>query len=33
MQVVPRQAHGPTEPRALLRLAEANVEWFTRWLK
>ncbi len=33
MQVVPRQAHGPTEPRALLRLAEANVEWFSRWLK
>ncbi len=33
MQVIPRQAHGPTEPRALQRLGEANVEWFTRWLK
>ncbi|HJV91188.1 MAG TPA: S9 family peptidase [Holophagaceae bacterium] len=33
MQVVPRQAHGPTEPRALQRLAEANLEWFTRWFK
>ena len=28
MLVVPRQAHGPTEPRALLRLGEANLEWF-----
>jgi dipeptidyl aminopeptidase/acylaminoacyl peptidase len=33
MQVVPRQGHGPTEPRALQRLAEANLAWFTRWLK
>lgn len=28
MLVVPRQAHGPTEPRALQRLAEANLDWF-----
>jgi dipeptidyl aminopeptidase/acylaminoacyl peptidase len=33
MQVAPRQNHGPTEPRALLRFAEANLDWFSAKLK
>ncbi len=33
MLVVPRQAHGPTEPKALLKLMETNVSWFEEKLK
>lgn len=33
MLVVPRQAHGPTEPKAMLKLMQTNVEWFTEKLK
>ncbi len=33
MLVIPRQAHGPTEPKALLKLMETNVSWFEEKLK
>jgi dipeptidyl aminopeptidase/acylaminoacyl peptidase len=33
MLVVPRQGHGPTEPKALLKLMQTNVEWFAEKLK
>ncbi len=33
MLVVPRQAHGPTEPKALLKIMETNVSWFEEKLK
>jgi dipeptidyl aminopeptidase/acylaminoacyl peptidase len=33
MLVVPRQAHGPPEPKALLKLMETNVSWFEEKLK
>ncbi len=33
MLVVPRQAHGPTEPKALLKIMETNVNWFEEKLK
>jgi dipeptidyl aminopeptidase/acylaminoacyl peptidase len=28
MLVAPRQAHGPTEPKMLLKIMQTNVEWF-----
>lgn len=28
MLVVPRQAHGPTEPKAMLKIMETNLAWF-----
>jgi dipeptidyl aminopeptidase/acylaminoacyl peptidase len=33
MLVVPRQGHGPTEPKALLKLMQTNVDWFVEKLK
>lgn len=33
MLVVPRQGHGPTEPKAMLKLMQTNLEWFTEKLK
>ncbi|MBI1751205.1 MAG: S9 family peptidase [Acidobacteria bacterium] len=33
MQVLPRQGHALTGPLALQRAAEANLAWFSRWLK
>lgn len=33
MQVMPRQGHAPAEPLALQRVAEANLDWFSRRLK
>lgn len=32
MLVMPRQAHGPTEPKMLLKIMQTNVEWFDRYL-
>ncbi len=28
MLLIPRQAHGPTEPTSLSKLMETNVSWF-----
>jgi dipeptidyl aminopeptidase/acylaminoacyl peptidase len=33
MLVIPRQAHGPAEPKALLKLMETNLSWFEQKLK
>lgn len=33
MLVLPRQPHGPNEPRMRLRAMEANLEWFEKYLK
>jgi dipeptidyl aminopeptidase/acylaminoacyl peptidase len=30
MLVMPRQAHGPTEPKMLLKIMQTNVEWFDK---
>jgi dipeptidyl aminopeptidase/acylaminoacyl peptidase len=30
MLVMPRQAHGPTEPKMLLKVMQTNVEWFDK---
>jgi dipeptidyl aminopeptidase/acylaminoacyl peptidase len=32
MLVIPRQAHGPTEPKMLLKVMQTNVEWFDKQL-
>lgn len=32
MLVMPRQAHGPTEPKMLLKVMQTNVEWFDKML-
>jgi dipeptidyl aminopeptidase/acylaminoacyl peptidase len=32
MLVLPRQGHGPTEPRMLLRVMRTNLEWFEKHL-
>jgi dipeptidyl aminopeptidase/acylaminoacyl peptidase len=32
MLVMPRQAHGPTEPKMMLKIMQTNVEWFDRYL-
>ena len=32
MLVIPRQAHGPTEPKMLLKVMQTNVEWFDKML-
>ena len=32
MLVLPRQAHGPTEPKMMLRIMQSNVEWFDKML-
>ncbi|MBI4912328.1 MAG: S9 family peptidase [Acidobacteria bacterium] len=33
MLVVPRQAHGPTEPKALLKVMQTNLDWFAERLR
>jgi dipeptidyl aminopeptidase/acylaminoacyl peptidase len=33
MLVIPRQAHGPTEPKALLKVMQSNLAWFEEKLK
>jgi dipeptidyl aminopeptidase/acylaminoacyl peptidase len=32
MLVLPRQPHGPTEPRMVLKTAQSNVEWFEKYI-
>jgi dipeptidyl aminopeptidase/acylaminoacyl peptidase len=32
MLVMPRQAHGPTEPKMMLKVMQTNVEWFDKQL-
>jgi dipeptidyl aminopeptidase/acylaminoacyl peptidase len=32
MLVAPRQAHGPTEPKMLLKIMQTNVEWFDKMI-
>jgi dipeptidyl aminopeptidase/acylaminoacyl peptidase len=32
MLVMPRQAHGPTEPKMMLKVMQTNVEWFDKHL-
>lgn len=32
MLVMPRQTHGPTEPKMMLKIMQTNVEWFDRYL-
>ena len=32
MLVLPRQPHGPTEPKMLLEVMRANLEWFDKWI-
>ncbi len=32
MLVMPRQAHGPTEPKMMLKIMQTNVEWFDKML-
>ncbi len=32
MLVMPRQTHGPTEPKMLLKVMQTNVEWFDKML-
>jgi dipeptidyl aminopeptidase/acylaminoacyl peptidase len=29
---LPRQPHGPTEPKMVLKVTQSNVDWFTRYL-
>lgn len=31
--VLPRQAHGPTEPRINLKVMQSNLEWFSNYIK
>ena len=33
MLVYPRQGHGISEPKLLLEAAQANLDWFERWLR
>ncbi len=33
MIVLPRQPHGPTEPKMLLKVMQTNLEWFDKYLK
>jgi dipeptidyl aminopeptidase/acylaminoacyl peptidase len=32
MLVMPRQAHGPTEPKMMLKIMQTNVEWFDKMI-
>jgi dipeptidyl aminopeptidase/acylaminoacyl peptidase len=32
MLVLPRQPHGPTEPKMLLKVMQTNLEWFNKYL-
>lgn len=31
--VLPRQAHGPTEPRITMKIMQSNLEWFSNYIK
>ncbi|HEX6624359.1 MAG TPA: S9 family peptidase [Pyrinomonadaceae bacterium] len=33
MLVLPRQPHGPNEPRMILKVMQTNLEWFDKYLK
>jgi dipeptidyl aminopeptidase/acylaminoacyl peptidase len=33
MLVLPRQPHGPTEPRMILKIMQTNLDWFEKHLK
>lgn len=33
MLALPRQAHGPTEPRMNLKVMQSNIEWFEKYIK
>ena len=33
MIVLPRQPHGPTEPRMLLKVMQTNLDWFAKYVK
>ncbi len=33
MVVLPRQPHGPTEPKMLLKVMQTNLDWFNKYLK
>jgi dipeptidyl aminopeptidase/acylaminoacyl peptidase len=33
MVVLPRQPHGPSEPRMLLKVMQTNLDWFAKYLK
>jgi dipeptidyl aminopeptidase/acylaminoacyl peptidase len=33
MIVLPRQPHGPTEPKMILKVMQSNLEWFDKYLK
>ncbi|MCA1628927.1 MAG: S9 family peptidase [Acidobacteria bacterium] len=32
MLVLPRQPHGPNEPKMLLKVMQSNLEWFDKWI-
>jgi len=32
MLEMPRQTHGPTEPKMLLKLMQPNIEWFDKMI-
>jgi len=32
MLEMPRQTHGPTEPKMLLKLMQTNIEWFDKMI-
>jgi hypothetical protein len=32
MLVMPRQPHGPNEPKMILKVMQTNVEWFDKHL-
>jgi Dipeptidyl aminopeptidases/acylaminoacyl-peptidases len=33
MLVLPRQPHGPTEPKMQIAAMQANLDWFEKYLK
>lgn len=33
MLVLPRQPHGPTEPRMILKIMQTNLDWFEKYLR
>ena len=32
MLAMPRQGHGPTEPRMMLKTMQTNMEWFDKYI-
>jgi len=32
MLLLPRQPHGPTEPKMMLKIMQTNLEWFEKYL-